>query len=246
MTPLTKTTGLIQWIDDSKSLKEFVHLSMSKAESDGALSIDGSYNDWIKMAAAEKSSVSNQYKSSVLKHNAEAVSTKIREFVSKTKCTSLRETFYTLSSSPDSLFFLRRNFVASYATMCIAHWILGIGDRHLENTLISIKSGKSVGIDFDLAFGAGVDQQIPELMPFRLTPQIVEFLKPFKPTETFARIMIHVLKALRGNKGLLTATLNIFIDEPLNWEEKINKLAKQIEEENCGECSIKFYKFNGI
>lgn len=37
--------------------------------------------------------------------------------------------------------------------MCIAQYILGIGDRHLSNTLIDKKTGGVVGIDFGHAFG---------------------------------------------------------------------------------------------
>ena len=37
--------------------------------------------------------------------------------------------------------------------MCIAQYILGIGDRHLSNTLIDRKTGGVVGIDFGHAFG---------------------------------------------------------------------------------------------
>lgn len=234
MIPLSKTTGLIQWIDDAKSLKDFVYFSLGEVATIVLSNIDASYEKWIK-SSAPSASLSKQYKESTNRYNAEAVLRKMSEFMLQTELDALRKTFVALTLTPDGLFFLRRNFITSYATMCIAHWILGIGDRHLENTLISIKTGGSIGIDFDLAFGAGVDLIVPELMPFRLTPQIVEFLKPFKPTDTFATTMIHVLKALRVNKALLTATLNIFIDEPLNWEEKINKLAKQNNEDNLGE-----------
>ena len=67
--------------------------------------------------------------------------------------------------------------------MCIANWLLGIGDRHLSNILVSLKDGQCVGIDFGLSFGAATQfLSVPELMPFRLTPHIVNLLQPMEET----------------------------------------------------------------
>ena len=38
--------------------------------------------------------------------------------------------------------------------MCVIHYILGIGDRHLSNTLLDTTTGGVVGIDFGHAFGS--------------------------------------------------------------------------------------------
>lgn len=50
-----------------------------------------------------------------------------------------------LSVSPESFFLLRTNFVTTLATMNIAHWALGIGDRHLSNILINQKNAEMLG-----------------------------------------------------------------------------------------------------
>lgn len=50
-----------------------------------------------------------------------------------------------ISNSPESFFALRNNFAASLAAMNIATWVLGVGDRHLQNILINNKNGKLVG-----------------------------------------------------------------------------------------------------
>jgi phosphatidylinositol kinase/protein kinase (PI-3 family) len=51
----------------------------------------------------------------------------------------------------------------------VASYLMGIGDRHLENFLVDITDGEVLGIDFGFAFGSGVHLPIPELVPFRLT-----------------------------------------------------------------------------
>ena len=84
-------------------------------------------------------------------------------------------------ASPAAAFYsLRANFTVSWAVMCVAHWILGIGDRHLRNTLISTRTGSPVGIDFGYSFGhATMQLGIPELIPMRLTPQILGVMAPY-------------------------------------------------------------------
>jgi DNA-dependent protein kinase catalytic subunit len=64
---------------------------------------------------------------------------------------------------------IKNQFIKSLATFSIASYLIGIGDRHLENYLIDTTDGEILGIDFGIAFGSGVHLGIPELMPFRLT-----------------------------------------------------------------------------
>lgn len=116
---------------------------------------------------------------------------------------------------------LKNNFIKSYSVLCASHWILGIGDRHLDNFLICVNDGKVLGIDFGLAFGIGTQfQSLPELVPFRLTPLIVNFMQPLGERGQFKENMIHCLQALRANYNSLIATMNVFIKEPtLDWLE---------------------------
>lgn len=63
--------------------------------------------------------------------------------------------------------------------MSVAHWLLGIGDRHRSNMLVCQKTGVPIGIDFGHAFGSATELlPIPELMPFRLTKHFVELMGP--------------------------------------------------------------------
>lgn len=123
---------------------------------------------------------------------------------------------YKLSTSPESFFVLRNNFGKSLATMCIAHWLLGIGDRHLGNFLIDECNGQLIGIDFNMAFGAGTRHlRIPELVPFRLTAQFVNVLKPLETSGFLAKCMAHVLRTFRlESESLLSALEVIIVSEP--------------------------------
>lgn len=69
----------------------------------------------------------------------------------------------------EAFVFIRDNFLKKYANVCASGYILGIGDRHLENFLLNYETGDVVLIDFGFSLGSSVDLYIPELMPFRLT-----------------------------------------------------------------------------
>ena len=60
---------------------------------------------------------------------------------------------------------------------------------------------------------------LPELMPFRLTPQFINLLLPHKASGQLRSCMIHTLRALRHSPTSLLNTMDVFIKEPsLEWE----------------------------
>lgn len=136
-----------------------------------------------------------------------------------------RNAFWNLSVNLESFVALKSNFIKSYAVMCASQWLVGIGDRHLDNSMISTKTGCIIGIDFGHAFGTATQTlPVPELVPFRLTPQIVNLMQPLGENGLFKQTMIHTLNALKSNRGVLLSTMNVFIQEPsMDWKEYENK-----------------------
>lgn len=59
-----------------------------------------------------------------------------------------------MSMTPEAFLSLRSHFASSHALLCISHWVLGIGDRHLSNFMINTETGGMIGIDFGHAFGS--------------------------------------------------------------------------------------------
>jgi len=90
----------------------------------------------------------------------------------------LRSGIQALSASPEAFLCIRSHFARTLAVFSVSSYVLGIGDRHLENFLLDLKNGGLVGIDFGHAFGTATQfLPIPEMMPFRLTPQFQNFLR---------------------------------------------------------------------
>ncbi|KYN03164.1 DNA-dependent protein kinase catalytic subunit [Cyphomyrmex costatus] len=217
--PLSNSFGLIQWIENTRSLNELIYLTLSNREIDCCQNIVKKYTDWI-CEAVPKPPLSDYYKEAVSKYRQQAVTENMNRLIRETKQTALRDAFVSISPSPECFVMLRRNFVTSYATMCVAHWLAGIGDRHLQNTLVHVTTGRCLGIDFGHAFGSSIQIPIPELVPFRLTPQILELLRPFTERNLLATIMTYTMQALRDDQGPILACMDIFVHKPIQRSNK--------------------------
>lgn len=51
-------------------------------------------------------------------------------------------------------------------------YLMGLGDRHLDNILIEPKTGKLIHIDFECLFNHGKSLPVPEVVDFRLTKNL--------------------------------------------------------------------------
>lgn len=56
--------------------------------------------------------------------------------------------------------------------MSIIGYIIGLGDRHLDNVLVDLNTGEVVHIDYNVCFEKGKTLRVPEKVPFRMTPNI--------------------------------------------------------------------------
>jgi serine/threonine-protein kinase ATR len=68
----------------------------------------------------------------------------------------------------------RSRFTRSVAVWSSVGHIIGLGDRHTENVLLDVTNGECVHVDFDCLFDKGLTLQRPEIVPFRLTPNMVD------------------------------------------------------------------------
>ena len=97
----------------------------------------------------------------------------------------------------------------SHGHVCLTGYLLGLGDRHASNTLISLTNGKSIAIDFGYSFGSSFMLPIPEMAPFRLTPMIQGLMYPFKNFGLFKDAMVSMLQKLQV-KHLIYITIATF------------------------------------
>lgn len=104
-------------------------------------------------------------------------------------------------------------------------YILGLGDRHLNNIMIMRNSGKVVHIDFGDCFEvANQRQNFPEKVPFRLTKILINALETQSYEGNFKITCQIMLKLLRKNKQTIIAILEALIEDPMiNWGFQMNE-----------------------
>ena len=66
-------------------------------------------------------------------------------------------------------------------------YILGLGDRHIQNILVDQNTAELVHIDFGFAFEQSKILPTPETVPFRLTRDIIDGFGPCGVEGTFRK-----------------------------------------------------------
>ena len=66
----------------------------------------------------------------------------------------------------------RLKYTRSAATSSITGFIMGLGDRHVNNILLDQESAELIHIDLGIAFDQGKLLSTPETVPFRLTRDV--------------------------------------------------------------------------
>lgn len=219
--PINSNCGLLSVVKDAQTISEFLQKASQQ-------SMNTSFNDFI-------SEIRHQFRLFLLDEDffvdfertySNAVLTKTsKQFVdellakeAKVPKDIISVALMKSAVSLETFYILRKNFITSLATMSIAHWLLGIGDRHLNNILIDIKSGRLIGIDFGIAFGAAANIPVPETVPFRLTSHFVNVVAPLGVDGMIKKNMVHVLRCLRTFSEKILICLEMFVNEPtMDW-----------------------------
>lgn len=80
--------------------------------------------------------------------------------------------------------------------------------------LILLSIGECVHVDFDCIFDKGLSLARPEIVPFRLTPNMVDAMGPTGIEGIFRMTMDHCMTVMRSHKELLLSVLEPFIRDP--------------------------------
>jgi len=115
----------------------------------------------------------------------------------------------------------RTCYTRSLAAWSMVGHVVGLGDRHAENILLCVKSGECVHVDFDCLFDKGLNLLTPEIVPFRLTHNMVDALGLTGVEGPFRRSCEVSLGVLRVHKDLLLSVLDSFVADPLvEWSRR--------------------------
>ncbi|EMC92674.1 hypothetical protein BAUCODRAFT_77061 [Baudoinia panamericana UAMH 10762] len=126
----------------------------------------------------------------------------------------LHEWFTETYPDPETWFTARLRYARSAAVMSMTGHMLGLGDRHGENILLEEGTGGVFHVDFNCLFDKGKTFDKPELVPFRLTHNMVDAMGAYGYEGPFRRSSELTLALLRQNKDTLMTVLETFLHDP--------------------------------
>lgn len=134
---------------------------------------------------------------------------------------------------PTSWYMARLAFTRSSAVVSMGGYIIGLGDRHLDNILVNKRDGRVVHVDFNLLFHQGETLTIPELVPFRLTQNFVAAFGPLGTEGNFRKVCEITMRVMRKEKDALLTTLKPFMHDPCSeWIKVREKSANKPDQED--------------
>lgn len=217
--PISSRIGLIEWMENTCTLKDFLSSRRTEQEQKTIMKPNESYDEWISKVAGKVDGI-RRYAELYKKAKRVDTVNNFRRIEQIVPDDLLKRAFVRMSTTPEAFLSLRSHFSSSHAVLCVSHWILGIGDRHLSNFMINTETGGMIGIDFGHAFGSATQfLPVPELMPFRLTRQFMNLMRPMAESGLIQSVMVHSLRAFRNDPDLLLNTMDVFVKEPsLDWK----------------------------
>ncbi|XP_076184293.1 serine-protein kinase ATM isoform X3 [Aptenodytes patagonicus] len=112
----------------------------------------------------------------------------------------------------------RLAYTRSVATSSIVGYILGLGDRHVQNILIDEQTAELVHIDLGVAFEQGKILPTPETVPFRLTRDIVDGMGITGVEGVFRRCCEKTMAVMRNSQEALLTIVEVLLYDPLfDW-----------------------------
>uniref|UniRef100_A0A8D0AST5 Serine/threonine-protein kinase ATR n=1 Tax=Sander lucioperca TaxID=283035 RepID=A0A8D0AST5_SANLU len=137
------------------------------------------------------------------------------------------EWFLRTFPDPTSWYSSRSAYCRSTAVMSMVGYVLGLGDRHGENILFDSFTGECVHVDFNCLFNKGETFDVPEVVPFRLTQNMVHAMGPMGTEGLFRQACEVTLRLMRDQREPLMSVLKTFLHDPLvEWSKQAKGLSK--------------------
>ncbi|KAI9796181.1 MAG: hypothetical protein M1825_000866 [Sarcosagium campestre] len=194
VTPLNEECGLIEWVDNLKTLREILlKLYKAKAIQPNYTEIRGILDD-----VCADSTKMNLFTERIL-----------RSFPPV-----FHEWFVEMFPEPGAWFNARLKYTRSCAVMSMVGMVLGLGDRHGENILFEEGNGGTFHVDFNCLFDKGLMFEKPEKVPFRLTQNMVDAFGVYGYEGPFRKSCELTSMILRQNEDTLLTILETFLYDP--------------------------------
>ena len=132
--PMATDVGMIEWVNDTIPLQACLN-SIEPQINNKAWH---AYVDLMRRYHTDVQSTTTY--NMMYNTGRDRIVTHFRKCQSAIRADLLREYFLRLAASPEAFLYIRDDFVHSLSVISISGYILGIGDRHLENFLVDLNS----------------------------------------------------------------------------------------------------------
>ena len=216
--PLTANTGIIEFVQNTIPLHDYLLPAHTRH-----------YPKDMKASQCRKQIADAQSRS---------VDTRLSVFKKVTDHFQpvMRYFFMERFMDPKDWFNKRLAYSRSTAAISILGHVLGLGDRHGHNILLDEKTGEVVHIDLGVAFEAGRVLPVPEVVPFRLTRDLVDGMGITGVEGVFRRCCNFTLEALRQHSYSIMTILDVLRYDPLySWSVSPLRIKKMQESQQQAE-----------
>ncbi|XP_034250537.1 serine/threonine-protein kinase SMG1 [Thrips palmi] len=142
----------------------------------------------------------------------------LQELMAETPSQLLAKELWCHSVNAGAWYKTLQTYSHSVAVMSVIGYIIGLGDRHLDNVLVDLTTGEVVHIDYNVCFEKGKTLRVPEKVPFRMTPNIQAALGVTGVEGIFRMACEHVLRVMKKGRETLLTLLEAFVYDPLiDW-----------------------------
>lgn len=139
--------------------------------------------------------------------------------------------FYERYKNPGQWFERRLAYTTSVAVSSMVGHILGIGDRHVNNILVDQNTAELIHIDFGIAFEQGKILPHKELVPFRLTRDILAPMGVCGTEGVFRQTCEATMSILRQNHSTLSTILEVLLYDPMyTWTSTTKQARRQLRD----------------
>ncbi|XP_056143769.1 serine/threonine-protein kinase SMG1 [Lampris incognitus] len=142
----------------------------------------------------------------------------LKELMEATPPNLLAKELWCSCTTPSEWWRVTQSYARSTAVMSMVGYIIGLGDRHLDNVLIDMSTGEVVHIDYNVCFEKGKSLRVPEKVPFRMTHNIETALGVTGVEGIFRLSCEQVVQMMRRGRETLLTLLEAFVYDPLvDW-----------------------------
>lgn len=166
--PLGMRSGLISWVDGVTPLFSVYRKWHQRSAASSTRPSELYYKKLAPLLAEKNMEITDSRKNwpaDVLKKVLEELTAETPNYLLSREiwCTSLSCTAWRESI---------KNLSNSMAVMSVIGYVIGLGDRHLDNMLVNFSTGELVHIDYNVCFEKGKALRVPEKVPFRMTQNL--------------------------------------------------------------------------